>query len=123
MTAVAIVAIRMNAGRGWKRKPSGRATPSPTMSCPNTAMYGERHRGWIRVNTGGMRRIRPIAYHVLVVAFAPAFELATAEFRMARKTRTHAPPHTILARPVQGSPLLNPRSEERRVGKECRSQW
>src|SRR5439155_249788 len=107
-TAVIMVATRMKAGRGWKKNPSGNATPIPTMSWPMTPTYGERHRGWIRVNTGGISRIRPMAYHVLVVAFALAFEFAIAEFRMARKTRTHAAPHAALPRPVQGSPPLNP---------------
>src|SRR6266536_1889088 len=102
-----MVAMRMNAGSGWKKKPSGSATPIPTISWPMTATYGDRHRGWMAVKTGGISRMRPMAYHVLVVALAPAFELAIAEFRMARKTSTQPAPHTALAMPVQGSLLLD----------------
>jgi hypothetical protein len=38
-----------------------------------------------------------------VAAFTPAFEFASAEFRIASQIRTHPPPQKALARVRQGS--------------------
>src|SRR6266511_2507761 len=84
-----MVAMRMNAG-----------------SCAITATCGDFQWGCTDANSEGSRRIRPIAYQVRVVALAPAFEFAMAEFTMARKTN-QAAPHTMCPRPSHGSPSLS----------------
>src|SRR5438132_4806169 len=101
-----IVATNPNAVIGSYWKPSHRATPTPTTSCAHTARWGECHLGWTVPRTRGRIRTRPIANHVRVAAFDPAFELAIVEFTMARNTNTHAPPHTARPKPSQPVPAL-----------------
>src|SRR6266508_5638051 len=106
-TATAMVAIRPNAVSGPNWNPSHSGSTIPRTNCAITATYGEWYRGWTLAKALGSRRMRPIAYQVRVVAFAPAFEFAMAEFTMARNTNTHPAPHAARARPSQGLALLN----------------
>src|ERR1700736_5484432 len=109
MMAVSIVAIRPKAvGKGPYLCPSQRVSTTPTTNWTTTATSGERQRRFVWAKIDGRILIRPMAYQVLVVAFAAAFELAMAEFAMARKTTTQPTPHTLRARASQGFPPPKP---------------
>src|SRR5438105_6339552 len=108
MMATLIVATRMNAtGNGPYFAPSHSVRNTPVANCMNTAKSGDLHLGWMWAKTGGNSRIRPIAYHVRVVALEAAFEFAMAELAMARNTTTQPAPQTFRARASQGLPPPN----------------
>src|SRR5215211_4078487 len=87
--------------------PSHSATPRPITNWTNTATCGERYVACVRPRIAGSNRMRPIANHVRVAAFELAFELAMAEFAIARKTRTHPAPHAARASASHGLPPPN----------------
>src|SRR2546428_2015958 len=117
MMATSMVATRTNAtGNGPYLAPSHRERNTPTTNWTMTATSGDFHRGWTWAKTDGKRRIRPMAYHVRVVALAAAFELAMAELAMARNTSTHPAPHTFLARKSHGLPPPTPANPANLLG-------
>src|SRR5712691_8478343 len=117
MITVSIVATRKNAvGKGPYLAPSQRVRTTATTNWTNTAKSGDRYRGCVCANAFGRSRILPMAYQVLVVALAAAFELAMAELATARKTTTHPPPHTARASPSHGLPPPNAMNPANFVG-------
>src|SRR5438876_10146929 len=109
MMATSMVATRTNAtGNGPYFAPSHSDRNTPTTNWTKTATSGDFHRGWMWVKIDGKSRMRPIAYHVRVVALAAALELAMAELAMARKTSTQPAPQTLRARKSHGLPPPTP---------------
>src|SRR2546426_3033742 len=118
MMATSMVAPSTNAtGNGPYFAPSHKDRNTPTTNWANTATSGDFHRGWMWAKIeGNTRRIRAIAYHVLVVALEAAFELAMAELAMARNTSTQPAPHTLRARKSHGFPPPTPANPANFVG-------
>src|SRR5438445_5389526 len=117
MMATLMVATRTKAtGNGPYLAPSHSVRNTPATNCTTTATSGDRYRGWMWAKNEGNSRIRPIAYQVRVVALAAAFELAMAEFAMARNTSTHPAPHTFLASASHALPPPNVANTANRVG-------